>query len=148
MTEEEFKTFMGVVDDAYPKQRDLNMVQKGFFWLALREYSLEECVKAFSMHTQQSEWKPQVCDIVNKLNNDLETKKLLLDFFNHKEVKDETALEVYRIMGGNRLRKTCENDYEKIEARFVELYRNHKTKQKFEQLPKKIKKKLIGITEK
>ena len=106
MTEEEFKTFMGVVDDAYPKQRNLNMVQKGFFWLALREYSLEECVKAFSMHTQQSEWKPQVCDIVNKLNNDLQTKKLLLDFFNHKEVKDETALEVYRIMGGNRLMKT------------------------------------------
>tara|TARA_B100000029_G_scaffold476611_1_gene520853 strand:- start:364 stop:825 length:462 start_codon:yes stop_codon:yes gene_type:complete len=148
MKEEEFKKFMGVVDEAYPKQRNLNIIQKGFFWLALRDYSLEECIKAFSIHTQQSEWKPQVCDIINKLSDDTEIKKLLLDFFNRKEIKDETGIEVFRIMGGERLRRTCENDYEKIEEKFVELYKSKKTKEKFEELPNKVKQKLIGIEEK
>ena len=34
MTELEFKAFIGLVDNAYPKQKLLNNTQKGFFWLA------------------------------------------------------------------------------------------------------------------
>tara|TARA_R100001530_G_scaffold135933_2_gene114572 strand:- start:12 stop:464 length:453 start_codon:yes stop_codon:yes gene_type:complete len=145
MKEEDFKKFIKMVDDAYPKQRDLNLVQKGFFWLALRDYSTEKCIRAFSAHTQQSEWKPQVCDIIKHLtDNETEIKKYLLDFFARKDVRDETANKVYRVMGINRLRKTLENDYEDVEERFVELYKNFKTEKRLEELPNKLQKKLIN----
>ena len=146
MTEQEFKAFIELVDKAYPKQKLLNNTQKGFFWLALRTYQMEDCIRAFSVHTQSSEWKPQVCDVVKNLSDSsLEIKKYLLDFFNRKEVQDETANKVYQMLGGLKLNKTCEKDYEKIEERFVELYRSHKTKENFDSLPTKVKNKLIGV---
>tara|TARA_R110000803_G_scaffold111114_1_gene179543 strand:- start:2152 stop:2598 length:447 start_codon:yes stop_codon:yes gene_type:complete len=145
MTELEFKAFIGLVDNAYPKQKLLNNTQKGFFWLAIQSYKMEDCVKAFSVHTQSSEWKPQVCDIVKNLSDsDLEVKKYLLDFFNRKDVQDKTAKKVYQMMGGLKLARSCEKDYNKIEERFIELYRSEKTKKNFEGLPSKVKNKLIG----
>ena len=146
MTENELKAFISLMDKAYPKQKLLNDTQKAFFWLALSTYPLEDCVRAFSVHTQTSQWKPQVRDVVTHLSDsNFEIRKYLLDFLDRKEVEDPIANKVYKLLGGLHLHRTKEKDYEKLEIKFVELYRNEKTKRNFESLSIKSKNKLIGI---
>ena len=59
-----------------------------------RTYQMEDCIRAFSVHTQSSEWKPQVCDVVKNLSDSsLEIKKYLLDFFNRKEIVFYNSLD-------------------------------------------------------
>ena len=70
------------------------------------------------------------------------------NFFHNVEVKDKIALEVYRIMGGERLRRTTlEKDYRDLELKFIELYRQKATKMRIEKLPNNLKQKLIGVQE-
>ena len=147
MTEQEFRKFISAVEMQYPKQRALNDMQKGFFWIALRTYNFEDCIKSFAVHTQSSQWKPQVCDIMKHLvESNLRIEKHLKDFLDRKEVKDTIALKVFKILGGNNINKTLEKDYEKLRDKFVEAYRTLETKENFDSLSLKSRNKLLGNT--
>tara|TARA_R110002020_G_scaffold54680_1_gene152223 strand:+ start:2742 stop:3185 length:444 start_codon:yes stop_codon:yes gene_type:complete len=144
MQNKDFKIFITMIDQAYPKQQKLNKVQQGFFWLSLKDHTIEDCVQSLSCHTHTGEWKPQICDIVKHLPNEtLPLVEMFSNFFNRKEVKDKIALECYRIMGGDKLNKTLEKDYYKLEQKFINLYRQQATKKRLEELPNKLKQKLI-----
>jgi len=147
MEVKEFKAFMDMVDEAYPKQKKLNKVQKGLFWLTLQDHSLQDSVQALVSHTHSGEWKPQVCDICKHLpDNTLPIIETFSNFFNGVEVKDKIALEVFKRMGGDRLRKTSlEKDYRGLELKFIELYKQKSTQKRMEELPNKLKNKLIGL---
>ena len=149
MEVKEFKAFMDMIDQAYPKQKKLNDMQKGLFWLALKEESLIDCLNALSSHSFTGQWKPQVCDLAKHLpNTTLPLVEMFSNFFHNVEVKDKIALEVYRIMGGERLRRTTlEKDYRDLELKFIELYRQKATKMRIEKLPNNLKQKLIGVQE-
>ena len=51
MEVKEFKAFMEMIDQAYPKQQKLNKVQKGLFWITLQDKSLDESVQALASNT-------------------------------------------------------------------------------------------------
>jgi hypothetical protein len=147
MEVKEFKAFMNMVDEAYPKQKKLNQVQKGLFWLTLQDHSLHDSIQALVSHTHSGEWKPQVCDICKHLPNvNLPIIETFSNFFNGVEVKDNIALEVFKLMGGERLRRTSlEKDYRNLELRFVELYKQKSTQKRMGELPQDLKNKLIGL---
>ena len=70
------------------------------------------------------------------------------NFFNGVEVKDKIALEVFKLMGGNRLRKTSlEKDYLGLELKFISLYKQKSTQERMVELPRDLKNKLIGLEE-
>ena len=70
------------------------------------------------------------------------------NFFNGVEVKDKIALEVFKLMGGNRLRKTSlEKDYLGLELKFISLYKQKSTQERMVELPRDLKNKLIGLKE-
>ena len=143
----EFKAFMNMIDQAYPKQKKLNEMQKGLFWLTCKDQTLRDCLNALASHAYTGEWKPQICDICKHLPDiTLPLIEMFSNFFNGVEVKDEIALEVYRIMGGDRLRRTTlEKDYRELELKFIDLYRQKATQMRIEKLPPKLKNKLIGV---
>tara|TARA_R110002020_G_scaffold23985_1_gene79336 strand:- start:74 stop:526 length:453 start_codon:yes stop_codon:yes gene_type:complete len=147
MEVKEFKAFMDMIDEAYPKQKKLNKVQKGLFWLTLQDYSLENSLQALVSHTHSGEWKPQVCDLCKHLSDyTLPIIETFSNFFNGVEVKDKIALEVFKLMGGDRLRRTTlEKDYRGLELKFIDLYRQKATQKRMEKLPNKLKNKLIGL---
>ena len=149
MEVKEFKAFMEMIDQAYPKQQKLNKVQKGLFWITLQDKSLDESVQALASHTHSGEWKPQVCDIVKHLPNEtLPIIETFSNFFNGVEVKDKIALEVFKLMGGNRLRKaSLEKDYLGLELKFISLYKQKSTQERMVELPRDLKNKLIGLEE-
>tara|TARA_R100001460_G_scaffold22884_2_gene46450 strand:- start:228 stop:692 length:465 start_codon:yes stop_codon:yes gene_type:complete len=143
----EFQAFTKMIDEAYPSQASLNQVQKGFFWLALKNYNLDECVLSLSNYTKYNEWKPKVCDIVAGLNStNSHLAKLFDSFFTNKKVEDKIAIKVYKNMGGQSLNRTLlEKDYEEKTKQFIELYNNEVSRENYNKLPKKLKSKLIGL---
>ena len=151
MNDNEFKTFMKMVDDQYPNQPKFNQTQKGFFWLALKDFNITQVVSAFSLHTQDSEkgmFKPQVCEVMKYLQTtNVDIKNKFQEFFGHKEVNDPAAIAIWNKMGGNRLLRLTEKEVDKKAESFLELYKQEIAKEKLENLPKKIKQKLIGIEE-
>ena len=152
MNENEFKTFMKMIDDQYPNQPKFNQTQKGFFWLALKDFNITQVVSAFSLHTQDSEkgmFKPQVCEVMKYLQTtNMDIRSKFQEFFDHKEVKDKLAISIWNKIGGNRLLRLTEKEVDKKAESFLELYKQEIAKEKLENLPKKIKQKLIGVEDK
>ena len=77
----------------------------------------------------------------------VDIKNKFQEFFDHKEVNDPTAIAIWNKMGGNRLLRLTEKEVDKKAESFLELYKQEIAKEKLENLPKKIKQKLIGIEE-
>ena len=60
MTKEEFEYFCTQVNQAYPKQLVMNETEKNFMAVAIRDYTLKDCMNALALHVQKSEWRPKV----------------------------------------------------------------------------------------
>jgi hypothetical protein len=152
VNKEEFNGFIKLIDQAYPKQKSLNDVQKGFFWLAFKDEKLENCLKSLSSHTKNSEWKPQVCDIAKYLSNEVEFSKMFADFVNRQNLevlkKNKAFMNVVRIIGEKRIRRMLESEYDSMEKRFVELYVLELNNKRYDTLPHNIKQSLVGICKK
>lgn len=146
MTNKEFQVFIKMIDDAYPKQKALNQIQKGFFWMSLNSHKFDDCIVALSKHVSQSEWKPQVNDIVTKLtSNDEDIRTMFRMFMGRKEVKDDLANKIYMRMGGLSLNQTLtESKSSDAEDKFVAMYLGEVSKNNYNELPVNLKKKLIG----
>jgi hypothetical protein len=146
MNNKEFQVFMKMVDEAYPKQKSINQIQKGFYWMSLNSHKFDDCVVALSKHVAQSEWKPQVNDIVSKLScNEENIRDMFRAFLNRKDVKDDIACSIYQRMGGLSLNQhLSEKDTPNKEQRFVEMYLDEISKNNYDSLPSNLKKRLIG----
>lgn len=145
MTKEEFDFFCENCNQAYPKQMPMNQTEINFMAHAVSEYEIKEVMNALALHVQHSEWRPKVCDITKYLKTtDQHILSTFQKFFDHKEVDDKKAIEIYRIMGGQKLNKMTTNELKAKEEMFLNLYKQHEAKEKYEALPKAIKLKLIG----
>lgn len=144
MTKEEFKVFMTMVDEAYPKQRKLNSTQKGFMWLSLNSHTLNDCIVALSKHVALNEWKPQVNDIVSKLVvKEDGIRNMFRSFMSRKPVNDDIANDIYKRLGGLSLNQyLSEKDAPAKEQEFVEMYLDEVSKNNYVALPTAMKKRL------
>lgn len=150
MNQQEFNGFVRLIDDAYPKQKKLNTVQVGFYWIAFKDESLEDCLKALSNHTKTSEWKPQVCDITKNMDKDENYATMFLQYINRNKPKsyfekDKNFMRVVQIMGEKRIRTMLESEVENMTEKFVDLYKLQLNNAKYDSLPNKVKQKLIGV---
>jgi len=153
MNKDEFKQLVRLFDDTYPKQPKLTMAQQLMFWVSLQHYSVDAVMAAFISHTnspENGEWKPQVAINLTKYlqQSDVDIRNLYLSFFQHKEVKDETAIKVWNKLGGNRLLKMPSYETDKKEKIFVDLYKQERIGDNYNNLPNELKTKLIGVLKK
>ena len=145
MTKKEFDFFCNTCNEAYPKQMPMNPTEINFMAHAVRGYSIKEVMNALSLHVQDSEWRPKVCDITKYLQTtDQHIRSLFQKFFDHEEVDDEKAVEIYRIMGGQKLNKMTTHELKPKEEMFLNLYKQHEAREQYDALPKGIKLKMIG----
>lgn len=153
MNQQEFNGFVRLIDDAYPKQKKLNTVQVGFYWIAFKDENLEDCLKALSNHTKTSEWKPQVCDITKNMDKDKDYASMFLQYINRNKPqsyfdKDKNFMRVVQIMGEKRIRTMLESEVDNMTEKFVELYKLEMNNANYDALPNKVKQKLIGVCKK
>lgn len=146
MTEGEFTNLMRRIDEAYPSQKPYNHTQKAVFWAALSSYDYQDLVISFIEHCKADVWKPQVPAHLLKYqcNSDIKLRDKFQRFFDRKPQNDPIADRVLKIMGTGRLRYSKENEFERGLELFIQLYNGQKTKESYEQLPPKIKNKLLG----
>jgi hypothetical protein len=148
MTKQEFKQIIGLFDKTYPKQVPLTTEQQGVFWMSLQRYTKEQVFLAFISHTEDKEfgiWKPQVPVNITKFlaNTDLEIKSKFQAFFQHKEVKDDLAVKLYKQMGGSKLSRITQKEYIIKEKEFVEMYKLSKHREHYQLLTNDQKNKLF-----
>lgn len=145
MTKEEFDFFCKNCNQAYPKQMPMNETEVNFMAHAVSDYEIKEVMNSLALHVQHSEWRPKVCDITKYLQTtDHHILSIFQQFFDRKEVKDKKAIEIYRMMGGQKLNKMSVYDLKAKEQMFLNLYKQQEAKEKYELLPKAVKLKLIG----
>ncbi len=152
MNKQEFNGFVRLIDDAYPKQKKLNDVQKGFFWLALKDEQIQECLKSLSNHTKYSEWKPQVCDITKNMETEMEYENLFRDYISRKHLKrlnnNKPFMNVIRRIGEKRIRGMLESEVDMMTEKFKEMYKAELNNQSYDSLPQNVKQKLVGLCKK
>lgn len=153
MNKEEFKNLIVLFNNTYPKQPKLTVEQQMMFWLSLQNYEIDAVVGAFLSHTNDKEigrWKPQVPENLTRYlaETDVNIRNLYKDFFDHKDVKDETAIEVWNKLGGNNLRRLPMHETDKKEQVFVDMYKQMKVGDTYNKLPNNLKTKLIGVLKK
>ncbi len=153
MNQQEFNGFVRLIDDAYPKQKKLNTVQVGFYWIAFKDENLEDCLKALSNHTKTSEWKPQVCDITKNMEKEKDYASMFLQYINRNKPKsyfekDKNFMRVVQIMGEKRIRTMLESEVDNMTEKFVELYKLEMNNAKYDALPNNVKQKLLGVCKK
>tara|TARA_B100001094_G_C17804610_1_gene610793 strand:+ start:240 stop:686 length:447 start_codon:yes stop_codon:yes gene_type:complete len=146
MSKEEFDYFCTQCNQAYPKQLVMNETEKNFMAVAIRDYTVKDCMNALALHVQKSEWRPKVCDITKYLQqSDQQILNTFQMFFDRKEVADKRAVDIYRRMGGLKLNKMSITQLEDKKELFLSLYKQGEAEEKFDELPKSIQNKLIGI---
>jgi len=147
MENDDLTRFYQMIDNLYPNQPKLNKDQKRFWYLAFKEYDIENLVRCLHEHSKSVErgrWRPEISDLIKHLGQDqLQVKALWQMFFDRKDVKDEVAVDIYNKMGGLRLNQMTSRQLEQKENMFVDLYLQRKSMEKIEKLPPTAKKTLL-----
>lgn len=139
--------FYRMMDNLYPNQPKLNKDQKRFWYLAFREYDIENLVRCLHEHTKDTErgrWKPEISDIMKYLSQDnTQLDETWQKFFDRKTVDDKLAVEIYERMGGLSLNRLTSKELEVKKRTFIDLYMNKKSVEKIQNLPPTAKKTLL-----
>jgi hypothetical protein len=139
--------FYQMMDNLYPNQPKLNQDQKRFWYLAFREYDIEDLVRCLHEHTKNVErgrWRPEISDIMKYLSQDnSQLDETWQKFFDRKTVDDKLAVEIYERMGGLSLNRLTSKELEVKKRTFIDLYMNKKSVEKIQNLPPTAKKTLL-----